>query len=298
MRAACWPRMPRDRAPETHVQGVAHRVDRACARGEADDEAGGEERRPERELHGISVGAATGPERPPPVDWPEECREVWSADGRPSSPFRLVSRASHAARRRDFRTESDELPPLRALGRRPPPHRRRARPPGREPPVRAGARSSSRTRTSTCLARPRPLDRALDQRRAARDLLLHRRGRAEARTRDRRAQQPLEGPLARDRRDRRGRRARPHLLRVHRRHRHGRRLAHPDGDRHRLRARGARHVRHAGSRPACGCSCSPSPCSTTSSRSSSSPFFFTADATSRRSASPASRSRCSAPSAA
>ena len=60
------------------------------------------------------------------------------------------------------------------------------------------------------------------------------------------------------------------LHRVHRGHADGRRLADPDGDRHRLRARRARGVRHGSCRPACASSCSRSRCSTTSSRSSSS----------------------------
>ena len=45
------------------------------------------------------------------------------------------------------------------------------------------------------------------------------------------------------------------------------RLAGPGRDRHRLRARGARHHRPATCRPACGSSCSPSRSSTISARS-------------------------------
>ena len=81
-----------------------------------------------------------------------------------------------------------------------------ARPRDREPAVRAGAHRGEGRAPRHPVARPRPLGRPLGQRRAARGLLLHRRGRAEARARHRRAQQPVEGAAARDRgRRRRGR---------------------------------------------------------------------------------------------
>ena len=93
------------------------------------------------------------------------------------------------------------------------------------------------------VAGARPLGRALDQRRAARGLLLHRRGRAEARARHRRAQLASRAML-------------PAIaalggvivpaaifLAFTAGTPDGRRLADPDGDRHRVRARRARGIR-------------------------------------------------------
>ena len=91
--------------------------------------------------------------------------------------------------------------------------------------------------------RDRPLALALGLGRAAGVLLLRGVGGAAVRAHPRRAAQRAPGAAAGDRRGRRRDRAGADLPRVHRGHRLRARLADPDGDRHRVRPRGARGLR-------------------------------------------------------
>ncbi len=92
--------------------------------------------------------------------------------------------------------------------------------------------------------------RPLDQRRPSRDLLLHRRRRAQARTRRRRVEQCSQSCPPGDRSARRGRRARRNLPPHRRVVRVRSGMADPDGDGHRVRARCARRVRQRAPEPA------------------------------------------------
>ena len=116
--------------------------------------------------------------------------------------------------------------------------------------------------------------RRVGQRRPDGGLLLRRGPRDQARAGRGRAPRSRQGRAAGGRRARRDGGARAVYARVQRRWRRERRLGHPDGHRHRVRAGRARAARLAGSRPDSSSSCSRSPSSTTSAPSSSSPLFY------------------------
>ena len=142
--------------------------------------------------------------------------------------------------------------------------------PPSSPPTSATATRPARHRIRPRVSAPPPDTRRMGLRRPARDLLLRRRARAQARVRRRRPARPASGRSSGRRRTRRHGRAGTRLRRVQpRRVTAG--LGHPDGDRHRLRPRRAGRDRQPPAQRAAYVPADPGRRRRPASRSSSSP---------------------------